>query len=213
MSVKVLNAFLGFIMAIAIVLSFAAARDFSKPNLEVLPDMYHGPAYHAFEKNDITADGKTLRKPAPGSIPRGMMPFDYLPTEQDALRAGEELINPHAPDDTDSLARGATAYAIFCQHCHGPGGEGDGMVAKRGYPPPPSLLIEHAIKMKDGQLFHVTTLGQGNMPAHAAQVSRDDRWRIINYIRTMQADAQKKAAATPPAPSQPETTQKEGAQP
>ena len=213
MSTKALNIILGSIMVVAIVLSFAAARDFSKPNLEILPDMVHGPSYHAFEQNESTGNGRTLREPAPGSIPRGMLPFEYERTEQDALRAGEELTNPMSADDIDSLSRGASAYAIYCQHCHGPGGAGDGMVAKRGFPPPPSMLLEHAIKMKDGQMFHVTTLGQGNMPGHAAQVSREDRWHIINYIRTLQADAQRKSVAKPPTIPQPEGTQSEGAQP
>ncbi len=213
MSVKALNTILGSIMVAAVVLSFAAARDFSKPNFEVLPDMYHGPAYHAFDPNDNTKVGGTLRTPAPGSIPRGLMPFEYALNEQDALRAGDELVNPKSAEDVESLARGATAYAIFCQHCHGSGGAGDGMVAKRGFPPPPSLLIEHAIKMKDGQMFHVTTLGQGNMPGHAAQVTREDRWNIINYIRTLQADAQKQSTATPSQEPLPKQTMQEGAQP
>lgn len=213
MSIKALNVVLGSVMVVAIILSFAAARDFSKPNLEFLPDMYHGPSYHAFEQNENTGNGRTLREPAPGSIPRGMLPFEYEPTEQDALRAGEELTNPMSADDMGSLSRGATAYAIYCQHCHGPGGEGDGMVARRGFPPPASLLIEHAINMRDGQMFHVATLGQGNMPGHAAQVSREDRWHIINHIRTLQADAQRKSAATPPALQQPEEAQSEGVQP
>lgn len=213
MSAKSISFILGSIMAVAIVLSFAAARDFSKPNLEIFPDMYHGPSYRAFDENPTTGDGRTLRDPAPNSIPRGLMPFEYGPNEQDALRAGDELVNLESTEDVDSLARGAVAYSIFCQHCHGPGGAGDGMVAKRGFPPPPSLLIEHAIKMKDGQMFHVITLGQGNMPGHAAQVSRKDRWRIINHIRTLQADALEQPALTPPVEPQPEETKSEGAQP
>jgi len=223
MSAKVLNIILGSIMAMAIVLSFAAARDFSRPNYEVMPDMYHGPSYLAFEQNDNMPNGRTLRQPAPGTISRGLMPFDYERTEADALRAGEELINPIPLDDMKSLGRGAAAYSIFCQHCHGAGGAGDGMVAKRGFPPPPSLLIEHAIKMKDGQMYHVMTLGQGNMPAHAAQVSREDRWKIINHIRTMQTEAlrkakqaeaqQKKAKEKPTQKAQPAEKNSEGAQP
>jgi len=213
MSVKALNTVFISIMVVAVVLSFAAARDFSKPNFEMLPDMYHGPVYHAFDPNDNTEAVGTLRAPAPGSIPRGLMPFEYALNESDALRAGEELVNPKSADDADSLERGAAAYAIFCQHCHGPGGAGDGMVAKRGFPPPPSLLVEHAINMKDGQMFHVTTLGQGNMPGHAAQVTREDRWHIINYIRTLQADAGKQSTTTPSQEPLPIQTTKEGAQP
>ena len=59
-----------------------------------------------------------------------------------------------------------------------------GPVAQRGYPPPPSLLAEHAQKMKDGQLFHILTYGQNNMPSYASQLSRDDRWNVVLYVRT-----------------------------
>ena len=191
MPMRTLNTILGAIMVVAVVLSFAATRDFSQPNLEILPDMVHAPTYQAFEPNPNTDDGKTLRQPASGSIPRGLLPLPYDRTEPDALRAGVELTNPFAADDPDVLARGATAYAIFCQPCHGPGGAADGMVAKRGYPPPPSLLLPHAIDMKDGQMFHVITYGQNNMPSHAPQVSREDRWKIIKFLRTLQASAAK----------------------
>ncbi len=189
MYMRTINVGLGAIMVIAIVLSFAAARDFSRPNLEFLPDMVHGPTYQAFDPNPNTEDGKTLRQPAAGSIARGQMPFRYERAEEDALRAARELLSPVATDDQNAIDRGAAAFAAFCQPCHGPTGAGDGMVSKRGYPPPPSLLLEHAIKMADGQLYHVITLGQGNMPGHAGQVSREDRWSIIKYIRTMQEPA------------------------
>jgi hypothetical protein len=43
--------------------------------------------------------------------------------------------------------------------------------------------------MKDGQLFHVVTYGQGNMPAHAAQLSQDDRWQVILHLRSLQQAA------------------------
>ncbi len=194
MSERAINVSLGAIMVIAIVLSFAAARDFSRPNFEVMPDMVHGPTYQAFEPNPNTPDGKTLRLPAPGSIARGLMPFHYERTEQDALRAGKELTNPVPMDDDAAQLRGSVAYAVYCQPCHGASGLGDGMVARRGYPPPPSLVIEHAVNMKDGQLFHIITLGQGNMPGHAAQVSREDRWKVINYVRSMQAAASRQPA-------------------
>lgn len=194
MSARIINFILAAIMAIAIGLSFAATRDFSKPNYEVLPDMVHCPTFQAFEPNPNTANGMTLREPAIGSIPRGLMPLHYDKTPEDALRAGEELTNPVLQTDNDAMLRGMTAFAIFCQPCHGPSGAGDGMVAKRGYPPPPSMLLEHTINMKDGQLFHVMTYGQGNMPAHASQVSREDRWKIVHYIRSLQAEALAKSA-------------------
>ena len=41
--------------------------------------------------------------------------------------------------------------------------------------------------MKAGQMFHVLTFGQNNMPSYASQLSREDRWNAIAYVRTLQA--------------------------
>ena len=40
--------------------------------------------------------------------------------------------------------------------------------------------------MKDGQLFHILTYGQNNMPSYASQLSRDDRWNAIIHVRSLQ---------------------------
>jgi len=148
-----------------------------------------------------------LQPPAPGAISRGLLPLHYAPTPQDALRAGEELQNPRDIHDPRILARGAWVFTNFCAECHGAGGLGDGLIALRGFPPPPSLLAQRALKMKDGQMFHVLSYGQNNMPSYASQVSRDDRWMVIAYVRSLQAAAAAKApaaaaaSATPPAPA------------
>ena len=43
------------------------------------------------------------------------------------------------------------------------------------------------MNMKDGRIYHIITNGQGNMPSFATQVTRNDRWRVIAYIRSVQA--------------------------
>ena len=48
------------------------------------------------------------------------------------------------------------------------------------------LLLEHALNMTEGQMYHVISLGQGNMASYASQVTRDDRWRAIIHIRRLQ---------------------------
>jgi mono/diheme cytochrome c family protein len=61
---------------------------------------------------------------------------------------------------------------------------------------PPSLLAEHALKMKDGQMFHVLTFGQNNMPSYASQLSREDRWSVIGFVRSLQAQVPATPSAT-----------------
>ncbi len=160
------------------------------PNAEFLPEMVHSVPYDSFDSNPNFADGKTLREPVAGTIPRGFLPLHYNSTASDLERAGEELHNPYATDDSAALTRGALQFGRMCTPCHGPGGSGDGAVALRGYPPPPSLLAENAMNLNDGQIFHIITFGKGNMPPHAAQVSREDRWKVILHIRSLQAKSQ-----------------------
>jgi mono/diheme cytochrome c family protein len=142
--------------------------------------------YDTFAANPNFPDGKTLQLPEPGTIPRGHLPLHFKATPEDALRAGEELRNPYRADDPKVLQRGKYIYANYCQLCHGATGKGDGPLTVRGVPPPPSFLAEKAVKMRDGQIFHVLTYGQGNMAAYASQIPREDRWYVTAFVRGLQ---------------------------
>jgi len=184
-----LNALLAVAFLASFGLMWASRRDVHRPNLEIFPEMVHAPRYGAFAPNPVLRHGMTLQAPPPGTIPRGLRPLHYAATPEDAVRAGEELDNPLAAGPASALARGELVYRNFCVPCHGAGGRGDGPAAKRGVPPPPSLLAERAVAMKDGQLFHVLTYGQANMASYASQLSREDRWRVILYVRSLQVSA------------------------
>ena len=142
--------------------------------------------YNAFSPNPNFAIGQTLQRPVAGAIPRGFLPLHYNATETDALRAGAELRNPFPASDSQALQRGAFVFANFCRECHGPAGRGDGAVALRVFPAPPPLQADKAVKMKDGQMFHVLAYGQDKMPSYAAQLDREDRWKAILFLRTLQ---------------------------
>lgn len=169
--------------------NWLARRDPTRPNREFIPEMVRTPRYNAYAPNPNFPDGRTLQPPAPGSIPRGFLPLHYRATPEDAIRAGQELSSPLGVPSAARLQRGASVYMNFCQPCHGGAGKGDGPVAVRGYPPPPSLFAPHALNLRDGQMFHILTYGQNNMPAYASQLSRDDRWSVIGYVRSLQSKA------------------------
>jgi mono/diheme cytochrome c family protein len=184
---------LNFILLLACAVVIPAARylpsrDVTLPHYEFVPErqMAHDVAFDSFSGNPNFPDRMTFRSPPPGTIARGQLPLYYEPTPVDAVRAGEELTNPFPESDPGRLARGSVVFANFCQVCHGPTGYGNTPVTQRGFPQTPSLMGERALAMKDGQMFHVLTFGQGNMPAHAAQVSRDDRWSVILHVRLLQ---------------------------
>lgn len=189
MSRRLVNALLFAVLLAAVGGILASRRDTTATNYEFLPEMAHSPRYNAFSPNPHLPGGMTQQPPIPGTIPRGFLPLHYQATPEDALRAGNELKNPFSYGDGRALDRGMFVYVNYCQTCHGPLGLGDGTVTQRGFPAPLSLIAPHAVEMKDGQMFHIVTYGQKNMPSHAAQISREDRWRVILYVRSLQKQA------------------------
>ena len=160
-------------------------HDYESRSPQILADMADSPAYDAQEPNPVFADGRTLRLPPEGAVARGFDDHPFPPGKDGIVAAGAALVAP-ALDPRRDLPRGADVYGRICAVCHGPQGDGDGAVTKRGVPAPPSLLAENARKLTDGAIYHVITTGFNNMPAHAAQVSAADRWRVIGHIRELQ---------------------------
>lgn len=176
-------------LVISIGANLVITSDPARPNLEVMPEMVHSISYKAYAANPNFPDGKTLQLPPPGTIARGAAPLDYAATPEDAVRAGEELKNPFTDATPGARSRGQFVFQTFCIVCHGPSGKGDGPVALRGFPPPPPLTAKHALDLPDGRIFHILTFGQKNMPSYAAQLSREDRWNVILYVRSLQQGA------------------------
>lgn len=179
-------------LALALV---ACGADGEKTQRMLFPDMVASVPYDAYDPNPVTSSGQTLMVPPEGTVPVGYEPFSYGPGEEEALRAAAELVNPLEPAK-ETLARGNEIYETMCLVCHGAGGEGDGPIIGR-FPNPPSLLAEHARSYSDGRIFHVISRGQGLMPSHAVQVRSEDRWKVIHYLRQLQASSLPESGETP----------------
>ncbi|MBZ5522528.1 MAG: cytochrome c [Acidobacteriia bacterium] len=161
---------------------------------EYMPDMARDPAYKAFAPNPVTRDGLTLQRPVAGTIPRGYQPFYYGLGDPEAVRAGVELRNPYTANQK-TLEEGKSLFQTYCLVCHGAQGKGDGPISSK-IPPPPSYLSERLMQFPSGRIFYVISRGTGKMPAYAAQLSADERWKIVTYVHTsLQGIADVPAAA------------------
>ena len=95
-------------------------------------------------------------------------------------------VNP-IPANAASVARGQVLYSANCVPCHGVSGRGDGPV---GLPlnPRPADLSAHAVPgvHTDGQLYDWITGGfpGSAMPPFSQSLSDNDRWDLVNFIRT-----------------------------
>ena len=167
---------------VALVCLWACAPG-SQPGSEYMPDMARGPAYKAFAKNSATRNGLTLQRPVAGTIARGRIPFHYVPGEDEAARAGRELVDPYTATP-DTLARGKALYEIYCLVCHGERGGGDGPLADK-IPRPPAYGSERVRAFPPGRIFHVITMGGARMPSYAAQLAPDERWQVVTYVKNV----------------------------
>jgi mono/diheme cytochrome c family protein len=180
------NLLLALALLATLLLHWLVRVDVRRPNWEFAPDMAHSPRLDAFATTPLLPEGMVLQPPPPGTVARGHRPLPFGPQATEALRAGKELVNPRAGEKELVAGRGAKLWTAFCRPCHGDGGRGDGPVALRGYPPPPSLALEHARQLPDGQIFHIITFGQGNMPGYAHEIQEEDRWLLVSYVRLLQ---------------------------
>lgn len=196
-----LNLLLVLVLAALIGVHWLVLPDPSRRNVEFLPDMVISVPRDAQTPGPVLADGTRVDfRPPPGSIVRGLEPFPYAATPEGARLAGEELLMPTWSEQelNDVDERGAFVFNTFCAICHGAAGHGDGPATKKGVPPPPSFLADKALNMRDGQMYHVITLGQGNMASYASQVERADRWKAIRYIRKLQQPPPEPPQQAPP---------------
>lgn len=133
------------------------------------------------QKSSIFSDGFGMRTPVEGTVARGHLPYPYKNKPEEA---GKYLMNP-LPVTKSILQLGQKKYDIYCSPCHGYYGEGDSRLRGQ-FPNPPSLHSEKVRTWSDGRIFHVITEGQNIMPSYSSQLSEDERWAIIHYIRVLQ---------------------------
>ena len=126
------------------------------------------------------ADDFGMREPVDGTVARGFVPYPYMGIAEPK----DYLVNPVLPTK-ESLDLGKRKFLTFCSPCHGNLADGESRLRGQ-FPRPPSLHTERAINFPDGRIYHVITNGQNAMPSYAPQITRYERWCIVNYVRVLQ---------------------------
>ena len=98
--------------------------------------------------------------------------------------AAETLRNPVASSD-QSVAKGDTLFKKLCVPCHGRSMAGDGPVAAQ-FMPPPDLLGQQTRERRDGFIYSYIRNGGVVMPSYGFQVSAEEAWHLVNFIRRQQ---------------------------
>lgn len=100
--------------------------------------------------------------------------------------SAKKVKNPTDKADKENLAIGKSLYSKHCQSCHGKEGYGDGPKAKELKGEVGDFSSEEFHSQSDGALFYKITTGRDDMPAFDKKIpDAEDRWLIVNYIRTL----------------------------
>jgi mono/diheme cytochrome c family protein len=168
-------------------------------------DMHDQPRFKPLAESDFYADLRSSRAPVEGTVARGDLREDsYFYTGKIGANPGDYM-PAEVPVNEETLARGRERFNIYCAPCHSRVGDGNGMLPQRGYRHPPSYHQDRLRKAPLGYFFDVMTNGFGAMPDYAMQITPEDRWKIVAYIRALQLSQNATAAdaAGHPIPSAP----------
>lgn len=158
----------------------------NEPGYSYFNDMEASQAYETYSANPNLKDGKTMTGPVEGTVAVNEHAYWFEKTPEDELKAAG-LVNPLANQFDPERAK--ELYGQYCLICHGEKGDGQGFLfTSKKYPyPPASYLADRAMQKTDGQLFHNIRIGFGVMGAHGPQLTVDETWQLVNYIRHLQA--------------------------
>jgi len=160
-------------------------------------DMYDQPKFKPLAADPFFADGASARPLVEGTVARGHADTnEYRLTGKSGGAPGNGF---PFPVTIAVLNRGRDRFETFCSPCHGRLADGNGMVVRRGFPRPPSLLADSIRTEPEGFFFDVITEGFGRMYSYAPSIPVDDRWTIVAYLRALQFRAHVPVQELPPA--------------
>lgn len=167
-------------------LAVACGSDNSKPGYTFMDDMYQSLALESYATTDQFANGLVAQNPVEGTVPRNYVVYEYEDTPEGYELAKAELMMPAEFMTAQAAEEGKELYGIFCTHCHGDKGDGQGHLVKiEKFPPVPGYTTRD---LTPGSMYHVIMYGKGLMGSHASQLTNDERWKIVRYVQELRGD-------------------------
>ncbi len=198
--------YIGLIVIGGIIISCSAKDDYQ--GLEYAPNMYHSVPYEPmtqitdtdagnwvnsdsdeygeyFNSNPNNPHMMNLRTPPANVVARTKNGFLPYRIPKDSIEnAGKYIKNP-LDSTVEMIAQGKALFEIFCISCHGPTGQGDGLVGQvmLGVP---AYNVGRVKDLPEGWIFHTITWGRGRMYPLGPQIPIENRWKIVRYVQTLQ---------------------------
>jgi mono/diheme cytochrome c family protein len=170
---------------------------FRKPPLYIFPDMEWQLKLRPQKDNAFFTNGLSSQLPPAGAIARStpiqtvggpVYPYEDAPVNTGHVTGTTNFVehNP-LPITAALLKRGQQRFQINCSPCHGATGDGNGITKKiGGMVAVKDLHEKRIVEFADGELFFVISNGRNLMGAYGPNVTVEDRWAIVAYLRALQ---------------------------
>jgi mono/diheme cytochrome c family protein len=172
------------LVAAAAVLTGCAGQTSRSTPIVIFPDMDRQGKYKPQAESPIFSDHRASRPPVEGTVAVGMLKEDdvFYTGISDNQWIGRNPVTI----DIGLLQTGQRRYNTYCSPCHDRTGQGRGVIGQRAIWIPTNLHEDRVKAFNDGEIFHVITNGRRSMPSYKFQVSAEDRWAIVAYVRALQ---------------------------
>ncbi|MBM4435748.1 MAG: cytochrome c [Actinobacteria bacterium] len=172
---RIVRAGLAIASGLTLALGLSACESGAYP-LDIFPEMHYQESYR-------------VQEPPYATPPAGSVPTSGRDPLVDAAQIA--TLTSTQPFDAPTLERGTRIYRSNCAMCHGVAADGQSFVATKfvavgARRAPPNLHSAVVKDSPDGVLFLIVTNGSGDMPSFQRLLTDDERWSVIQYLRSIQ---------------------------
>ena len=162
----------------------------------IFDPMERQPKFKAFAANPQFEDGRAMRQPPEGTVPRERQTMrPEITSGRD--RTGQIVNAIPIPVTKDLMLLGRTRFEVYCAICHGLAGDGVSLVATQmSLRPPPNL--HRILNPGPSHVFQVVSEGFGLMPSYAAQLSPHERGAVVAYLEALRRSQAGTLSDAPP---------------
>lgn len=168
---------------------FASACD-DLPNVD-FERMIVQHRYRVWRAAPYFADGRVMRTPPEGTLPKGAMDEDP-PIDPAVTRLSIAL-------DKGVLTAGRSRFETFCAPCHGLLGDGQTVVANNmDLRRPPALAGPASRGLPEGRIHEIIRDGYGLMRSYRGELpTAEERLSVIAYLRALDLSRRAELARLP----------------
>jgi mono/diheme cytochrome c family protein len=188
----------GLLLILAVSLAGFRGAKFTRPPIEIFPDMDRQAKVKAQSASKFFADGRADRPTPANTVARGHLDADdAFFRAHDAAGAFITGYPESLTVDETLVRRGQDRYMIYCAPCHGAVGDGNGITKTYGMGATATLLDERLRSMPSGEIFNTITHGKNTMRSYSDKLDAHDRWAVVAYVRALQRAAHASPADVP----------------